>query len=363
MLADNRIAELAEWDRELLADELQELMTLDLELTTEAIGFEVPELDILFEEAAEKASSGQEDEIPPPATTPPVSRRGDLWLMGPHRVICGDARDEAVYKALLGDERAGMVFTDPPYNVAISSVTGRGETKHAEFAFASGEMTEPEFIDFLAEALARPLAYSRPGALHYVCMDDLHGYELMVAARRLDLRLFVTCVWAKTNGGMGSTYRKQCEFVHVFRAGRAPSVNNVQLGRYGRNRTTLWSYAGVNSFRKGRMEDLGAHPTVKPVALVSDAIKDASRSKDIVLDPFCGSGTTIVAAERTGRRGRGIEYEPAYVDVIVRRWQALTGKAAVHAETGLTFEEMAEARATSAEDLATLPPVLLTGEA
>lgn len=199
--------------------------------------------------------------------------------------------------------------------------------------------------------------------LHYVYMDDLHGYELLVAARRIGLGLMVTCTWAKSNGGMGGLYRKQCEFVHVFRAGTAPCVNNVQLGRYGRNRTTLWSYPGANSFRKGRMDDLEAHPTVKPVALVADAIKDASKPKDIVLDAFCGSGTTILAAEKTGRRGRGIEYEPRYVDVIVRRWQTFTGKAAVHAETGRTFEEMEEARAIRAEAPPTSAPALATGEA
>lgn len=345
VIADNRLAELAEWDRDLLAEELKDLLEIDFELGTEAIGFEVPELDLILEGAAEKQASGPEDRIPAADfEARPVARRGDLWLLGCHRVVCGDARTDTAYQALLGDERVDLVFQDPPWNVSAAHIGGCGQIQHADFAFAAGEMSESEFIDFLVEAMGLALAYSRDGAMHYVCMDDLHSFELLAAARRIGLSHKVTCVWAKTNGGLGGTYRKQCEFVHVFKFGTGPHVNNVELGRHGRNRTTLWSYAGVNSFRKGRMEDLEAHPTIKPVALVADAIKDASRPKDIVLDPFLGSGTTILAAEKTGRRGRGIEYEPAYVDVIIRRWQEFTGRGAIHAETGLTFEDREDER-------------------
>ncbi len=204
---------------------------------------------------------------------------------------------------------------------------------------ASGEMSEGEFTTFLTAFLACARDASRDGALHYVCMDGAHGFELLTAARRAGLAHKITCVWAKTNAGMGSFYRHQVEFVHVFKHGRAPHVNTIELGRHGRYRTTLWTYAGVNTFRAGRMDELAMHPTVKPVALVADAIKDCTRRGDLVLDPFSGSGTTLIAAERTGRRGRAIEVDPAYVDVAVRRWQQVTGRDAVLADQGQSFAE------------------------
>jgi DNA modification methylase len=344
VLADNKLALNAGWDRDILALELQNLIELDIDISV--TGFESAEVDIVLGEAADKARDpGPEDEIPEPVEGPAVTRRGDVWVLGSHRLICGDARDEAVYKALLGKEEVDLMFTDPPYNVKIDGhVSGLGRTKHAEFAFASGEMSEAEFTTFLAAFMVRAKESSRDGAIHYICMDDVHAYELLTAARQVGLTLKATCTWAKSNGGMGSLYRKQCEFVHVFKVGDALHVNNVELGRHGRNRTTLWQYAGVNTFRKGRMDELTMHPTVKPVALVADAILDCSKQKDIVLDPFCGSGTSLIAAEKTGRRGRGIEYEPRYCDVIVRRWRSYTGKEVTLAATGRTFEDMAEER-------------------
>lgn len=345
-IADNRLAELSGWDRDLLAVELQDLAELNFDLTL--TGFEMGEIDILFGEAAAKdplASEASDAFEEPEPGERPVSVRRDLWRLGDHRVVCGDARSPDCYAALLGRDAVDVVFADPPYNVKIEgNVSGLGKVRHSEFAFASGELDETGFIAFLTEALTLAKAYSRDGAIWFVCMDDGHTYELLTAARQVGVLLKSICVWAKTNGGMGSLYRSQVEFVHVFKNGIAPHINNVQLGRFGRNRTTLWSYPGVNTFRRGRMEDLQVHPTVKPTALVADAIQDVSNRGDLVLDPFLGSGTTVLAAEKTGRRARGIEYEPRYVDCAIRRWQDMTGRQAMLAETGETFESVMERR-------------------
>ena len=238
------------------------------------------------------------------------------------------------------------MWSDPPYNVKIHGhVSGLGKVQHREFEMASGEMDEAGFIGFLTPYLQLTKAHSMPGSLHYSCMDALHSYELLTAARQAGLRLKTTCTWAKTNAGMGSLYRQQTEFVHVFKNGddSVPHVNNVQLGRHGRYRTTLWTYAGVNTFRRGRTDDLVAHPTVKPWAMVADAIKDCTGHGETVLDAFCGSGTTIIAAEKAGRIAYGIELDPLYVDVAIRRWEKLTKKRAINSASGQTFAE-AEAR-------------------
>jgi len=312
------------------------------------IGFETAEIDLAID-----AVSGEDDDLAdevPEAdeAAPPVAQSGDLWCLGDHRLLCGDARDPAVYERALEGRGARMVFTDPPYNVAIDGhVCGLGRIKHREFEMGAGEMSEVQFTDFLRTVLANVSAVSFDGALHYVCMDWRHAYELQSAARAVSLALKNLCVWAKTNAGMGSLYRSQHELVFVFKAGTGPHVNNVELGRFGRNRSNLWTYAGVNSLRAGRLEELRMHPTVKPIALVADAIQDASHRNDIVLDPFCGSGTTLIAAEKTGRRAAAIEIDPVYVDTTVRRWQSYTRQEAVHAGTGLTFAEIGESRGRS----------------
>jgi DNA modification methylase len=350
ILADNRLAELAGWEPEILATELQFLTSVDIDFDLSVIGFETAEIDLVIESLGAE-DDDEPDEIPiRDPDTPPVSKTGDLWLLSSHRLLCGDARDPAAYDVVLGSNKARMAFTDPPYNVRIDGhVCGLGAVKHREFAMASGEMSEVEYTDFLKTVLANLSTVSLDGALHYVCMDWRHAYELQSAAREVALVLKNLCVWAKTNGGMGSLYRSQHELVFVFKAGNRPHVNNVELGRFGRNRSNLWSYAGVNSLRAERLEELRMHPTVKPVALVADAIKDASHRGEIVLDPFCGSGTTIVAAEKTGRRAATIEIDPTYVDTAIRRWQTYTRQDAVHAETELTFSEIAEARSREAE--------------
>ncbi|MGI9426606.1 MAG: DNA-methyltransferase [Hyphomicrobiaceae bacterium] len=236
-----------------------------------------------------------------------------------------------------------MVFTDPPYNVPINShVCGLGGVKHREFAMASGEMSEDAFQAFLAKVFGHIAACSQNGSIHYVCMDWRHMRETLAAGDDAFSELKNLCVWSKSNGGMGSLYRSQHELVFVFKSGNAAHINNIDLGWHGRNRTNVWSDPGVNCFGADRMADLAMHPTVKPVAMVSDAIRDCSNRGGAVLDAFAGSGTTLVAAHQTGRRGFGIELDPNYCDVIVRRFADL-GVSAVHADTGLTFDELANA--------------------
>lgn len=248
---------------------------------------------------------------------------------------------------------AAMAFTDPPYNVAVNGhICGLGKVKHSEFAMASGEMSEGEFTAFLTDFLAAAAEQVRDGAVLAVCMDWRHLFELQTAARAVGLTLLNMCVWNKSNGGMGSLYRSKHELVLILKKGKAPHTNNVELGKHGRYRTNVWDYAGVNSFGRTRMTDLADHPTVKPVALVADAIRDVTNAGDIVVDAFVGSGTTLLAAERTRRRAYGIELEPRYIDVAIRRWQAMTGLEAVLDATGETYDVTAEARFAQAATLA-----------
>ncbi|NIV77149.1 MAG: DNA methylase N-4, partial [Gammaproteobacteria bacterium] len=217
--------------------------------------------------------------------------------------------------------------------------------RHREFAMAAGEMTEGQFTEFLRRTLGHLAAHSADGAIHFVCMDWRHVYELLSAGRAVYSELKNLCVWAKTNAGMGSLYRSRHEMILVFKKGKAPHINNVELGRHGRHRSNVWDYPGVNTLKSDRLAELEMHPTVKPVALVADAILDCSRRGGLVLDAFAGSGTTIIAAERTGRRACALEIDPAYVETAILRWQDYAGDHAVHAETGLTFEETRALRA------------------
>jgi DNA modification methylase len=345
VIADNRLAEKAGWDRDLLALELQSLIDIGFEV--ELTGFETPEIDLLLDEALEAAglTPATDDDVPEKPNGPPTSRPGDLWILGKHRLLCGDARDPACYAELVAGRPVDLVFTDPPYNVPINGhVSGNGRVRHREFAMASGEMSQPEFTQFLSTTLGLAANASRDGALHYVCMDWRHLFELFSAGRALYDGLLNLCVWNKDNGGMGSFYRSKHELVAVFKVGSVPHINNVELGRHGRNRTNVWDYAGVNTFKAGRLDELASHPTVKPVALVADVLKDASRRSDLVLDPFAGSGTTLIAAEKTGREACALEIDPTYADVIVQRWQSYTGRPALLAATGTMFEELTEQR-------------------
>ncbi len=341
VLADNRLAEDAGWDDSILKIELQNLIfenEIDISLT----GFELPEIDLILNgEAIEKDPA---DELPEEESFV-VSQRGDLWHLGEHRILCGDARDGACFAALLGDRRAGVIFTDPPYNVVIDgNVSGKGKVRHQEFAMASGEMSSGEFTDFLKTVLSNLAAWSTNGSVHFVAMDWRHIAELQAAGDRVYDTLLNLCVWAKDNGGMGSLYRSQHELIFVYRNGKAAHRNNVQLGRYGRNRTNVWNYPGVNTLSRSGEEGnlLAMHPTVKPVALVADALLDCSAPGDIVLDSFLGAGSTLMAAERVRRICYGMEIESKYVDVAIRRWQRYTGGQAVHAQSGLSFAQMQE---------------------
>jgi DNA modification methylase len=345
MIADNRLTENSVWNDRLLAEQLQELAVLDLDFSLEVTGFEMGEIDLRIEglEVAAEGAPDPADTLPP--TGPQVSRAGDLWLLGSHRVFCGSALDDRSYEMLMKGETAAMVFTDPPYNLGIEgNVSGLGAVQHREFAMASGEMTESEFTAFLTRACRQLARHSADGSIHFVCMDWRHLTELLAAGHEAYDELKNLCIWAKDNGGMGSLYRSQHEMIFVFKHGHRAHRNNVQLGRYGRNRTNVWHYPCASSFSKSGEEGnlLALHPTVKPAALVADAIMDVSARGDIVLDSFLGSGTTIIAAERIGRRCYGMELDPLYVDVAVRRWQAFTRHNARHAVSGKTFNEAAQ---------------------
>jgi DNA modification methylase len=346
-LADNKIAANSGWDRTQLAAELGELAVLlpECNLNLEVTGFEPAEIDALMGDLID-SEQDPADELPVLAAKV-VSRRGDFWLLGDHRLYCGDARETADIRKLMGRDHAAMVFTDPPYNIRIASVQGRGRIRHREFAAASGEMSSKEFTAFLADSLALAATHSAEGSIHYVCMDWRHMGEILAAGEQVYAEFKNLVVWNKTNAGQGTFYRSQHELIFVFKNGNAANINNFELGQHGRNRSNVWTYAGANTFRAGRMEDLATHPTVKPVALVADAIRDCSRRGDIVLDPFIGSGTTILAAERVGRLGYGLEIDPLYVDAAIRRWQNYTKGDAILKATGQTFDEVAEAPAST----------------
>jgi DNA modification methylase len=300
----------------------------------------LPPSDQLTTDFEDDASDPADSVGPEWTTDAPVSKPGDLWELGHHRILCGDARKADDMTRLMVNGRAAMAFLDPPYNVRVRDIVGRGQIKHAEFAMASGEFSRPEFVGFLHEALAAAAAVSRDGALHFVCMDWRHVGVLVEASGVVYGDMLNLVAWVKSNAGQGSFYRSQHELIGVFRVGEEAHLNNIELARHGRSRSNVWHYAGVNTFRAGRLDDLKAHPTVKPIALVADALKDCTRRGDIVLDAFCGSGTTILAAERVGRRAYTLELEPRFVDVAIKRWQAFSRKDAIHAETRLTFDEV-----------------------
>ncbi len=298
-------------------------------------------MDVILQEVA----GGTEDEgaLEADDTRPAISHLGDLWTLGKHRIFCGNALQEASYRTVMGRKMAKIVFADPPYNVPIAGhASGNGVVKHRAFAMACGEMSQLEFTSFLTTSLSLLARYSSAGSLHYLCMDWRHMRELLAVGEQIYGALLNLCVWAKDNGAMGSFYRSQHELIFVFRNGKGQHTNNVQLGKYGRNRTNVWHYPGMNTFSRKSEEGnlLCLHPTVKPVALIADAILDASARGDLVLDNFLGAGSTLMAAERVGRICFGIELDPLYVDVAVRRWQKHTGDDAVHVGSGKSFNEV-----------------------
>lgn len=343
VIADNKLAENAGWDRELLALELKELSIEGLDATV--LGFKPAEIDSLFAElkivGAENA-----DEIPNvDRQKPAVTQVGDVWNLGKHRLICGDSTKLEVFKTLLGDAKAQMVFTDPPYNVPIAGhVSGLGKQNHREFAMASGEMSQGEFTGFLTNTFQNLAANSAGGSIHYICIDWRHLEEVLAAGKASYSELKNLCVWSKSNAGMGSLYRSQHELVFVYKNGTAAHINNVELGANGRNRTNVWEYAGANAFGATRDAELAMHPTVKPVALIADAILDCSHRDGIILDAFAGSGSTLMAAETTGRRGYGVEIDPHYVDTIIQRFADVSKSEAILAKCGTPFQKVADIR-------------------
>jgi len=349
ILADNALAQKAGWDVGLLKSEFEFLLSPELNFDIDLTGFEMSEIDGIVFDAPSDTAAQEEVVSEPDPDAPVVSMVGDLWTIGQHKLFCGDARDPESYAILLGDKKAELVITDPPYNVPIAGhVSGLGAITHREFAMASGEMTKEQFIGFLSAVMQQLVAFAISGSIHMLFMDWRHIGELLTAGEAHYAELKNLCVWAKTNGGMGTFYRSQHELVFVFKAGDAPHINNFGLGDKGRYRTNLWTYPGVNSFQKGRNDQLAAHPTCKPVALLVDAILDCSNRNAIVLDVFAGSGSTLVAAERTGRRGFGIELDPTYVDYIVARLEKETGlQAKLH--DGRSFAEVAAERTSYAE--------------
>ena len=342
VIADNQLALNAGWDEDLLAVELGELAGLSFDVSI--TGFEMGEIDRLIG-TLNLNNADDEVEVPCPDDGPTITDLGDVWEIGRHRLICGDATEMEVYDRLMVGNKADLVFTDPPYNVQIAgNVSGLGKHKHGEFAMASGEMTGAQFEHFLRKVFVQFVRVSHNGAIQYVCMDWRHMREVLSAADGVYAELKNLCVWAKSNGGMGSLYRSQHELVFVFKSGTKPHINNVGLGKHGRNRTNVWSYAGANAFGETRDEDLAMHPTVKPLQLVKDALLDCSNRNDLVLDAFAGSGTTLIAAHELGRSGYGIELDPAYCDVILKRFLA-KGIDAKHEGSNLTFSQlMKEAR-------------------
>ena len=341
-IADNKIAENAAWDMDILAIELQSLIEIDADFDITMTGFETPEIDLIIKSLSDGEEDPAFDKIPEvDRALPSISQPGDLWLLGRHRLLCGYATSAGAFKQLMDGNKAQMIFIDPPYNVLIDGhVCGLGKIKHHEFVMAAGEMSEAEYIEFLSSVFRNLVVFSNDGSIHFIFMDWRHLHELLTAAQAVYNELKNLCIWNKTNGGMGSLYRSKHELVFVFKSGSAAHINNIEFRRYGRNRTNVWDYPGVNTFGDGRKEALTIHPTVKPVALVADAILDCSNRNDIVLDCFAGSGTTIVAAEQVGRRCYTMELDPLYVDAAIRRWHNFTGEAAVHAETGRTFAEI-----------------------
>lgn len=341
-VALNRIGECGDWDLDALGPLLIEFEELGFDLGT--TGFSLPELDIIMSGDAKSEDGTGEQEVPEPPLNP-VSVLGDCWILGPHRLRCGDATHPEEYVALLEGQLADVIFTDLPWNIPIAGfVSGLGKVKHKDFKFGAGELSDEEFVQFCDRAHQLGADHLVDGGVFFSCIDWRSVDKIMAAGRRAGLRHINTAVWNKGSGGMGVPYRSAHEFIVVFCKGEKLAIRNVDLGKHGRDRTNVWSYPGANQMGSSASKALAHHPTPKPVTMVRDALLDVTNRGAIVLDPFIGSGTTILAAEKSGRIARGIELDPGYVDVAVRRWEEMTDEVAVHQETGLSFAEMADQR-------------------
>jgi len=344
-IADNKLTENGQWDIDLLKLEFTELEKLDLDFTLNITGFDTADIDIMLDDSlADKKDKLDEkaNEVPFIPENEVISKEGDIWQLGKHKIICGNSLESNTYELLFKDKKADMVFADPPYNVKVDGhVCGLGKIKHKEFSMASGEMSEEEFQEFLLKAFGFMKEFTKDGSLHYICMDWRHIKEMINVGSSVYDDFKNLCVWNKDNGGMGSLYRSKHELIFIFKNGKRSHINNVELGSHGRYRTNVWDYPGVNSFG-GDKDTLKFHPTVKPVEMVKDAILDVTNRNQIVLDAFLGSGTTLIAAEKAGRICYGIEIEPIYIDTTIRRWQDITGKSAINLNTGKSYRELLE---------------------
>lgn len=342
-LADNRLAELAGWDQQILAIELQHLMEVDLDFNIETIGWNMPEIEIMLDGMQKDEGKDTADDIPEMGKTA-VSRQGDLWLLGPHRILCGSALDPKAYDRILRGKQARLVLQDPPWNIPVSSISGLGKTQHRAFVMGNGEMTDAEFRQFLRDQIRCNIAHALPGAVFEIFIDWRSVEKVIAAGNAEGLELINICVWTKAQGGMGSLFRSQHELVVVFKKPGGPIRNNVQLGRFGRNRTNVWAVPGQNSFGADRMEALQMHPTSKPIILLAEAMRDVTNVGEIVLDSFLGSGSAVISAERTGRIACGMELDPLYIDTIVRRWEKFAGREALLEGDGRSFADIEAAR-------------------
>lgn len=343
MIADNRLTEISDWDESLLAENFKILSELDLDFDLDVMGFDYGDIEKFL--AQEEGGYSCEPSVPDPGSLPAIARAGDLWLLGEHRIFCGDSLARSSYQRLFpGKGRASIIFTDPPYNMPAKDIGKTCESNHGDFVMAAGEMTASEFQAFLETVFGHLSSFSKSGSIHYICMDWRHSSELISASRVAYEEWKNLCVWAKNVGGMGTFYRSQHELIFVFKSGTGKHQNHFQLGQHGRHRTNVWNYPSVMHLKeadgdKRGKDALGLHPTIKPVVMIEDALKDCSKRGEIVLDAFLGSGSTLIAAEKTGRVCHGIELSPRYVDVCISRWQEWTSKEAVHSESGLTYAE------------------------
>ena len=335
-LADNKLALNAGWDEDILATELTALQGLDLDFEINLTGFSAAEIDDLVEGQSHEEPGDPKDDHLPQEDGRPLCRPGDIWALGRHRLICGNALCPDTVAALAQGERAQMVFTDPPYNVPIEGhVSTSAAIQHREFAMASGEMSSAQFTSFLKSAFVNLTAHSHAGAIHLICMDWRHIREVLDASNGVYSEFKNLIIWVKDNGGMGTFYRSRHELIFAFKSGSGPHINNFELGQHGRYRTNVWEYRGANTFKAGRLQDLALHPTVKPVQMIADAIKDLSVRGSIVLDLFGGSGSTLIAAHKTGRRAFLCEIDPLYCDRIIRRWERYAKDEAVQIACGV----------------------------
>ena len=340
-IADNQLSQKGRWNETVVAKILLDLTAAELDFSIEATGFTMAEVDVRIE-SLDMTTQGAGDDLSHVETGPAVTELGDLWGLGKHKLICGSATEATTYDRLM-TQAAAAVFADPPYNVPVNGhISGSGKTQHREFVEGSGELSPAEYLILLRESMRLSALHCRKGSIHFWCIDWRHDGVMQQAAEPIFGGLKNLCVWVKDNAGMGSLYRSAHELVHVYKLAGAAHRNNVQLGRYGRPRSNAWRYPAPSHFQSCEDASLIAlHPTVKPVALIADAILDVTARGDVVLDPFCGSGSSLLACQRVGRVGRAIELDPLYVDLAIRRWQSLTGEDAIHLASGQTFNQRA----------------------